>query len=388
MRVLVLTDDLVGPAMAGSALRAWELSRVLLAAGHEVVLSAANGSAHPEGHGPPVVAKPPWRWADAVIAPPWCLPPRAFLGSHLLVIDGVTPLLAELEASPSTPETERRLRTAGARLPLVLSRADAVLVASEEQASWWTHRLVQRTHVPLIPVPFGIPESNPPVDGGSIDGVPAGWSVVLWWGGVWPWLDLETLLAARARLGSAKVSVVIPTADRPGGGTHMTTAELETAAARYHLKKPAVIALESWVPYVQRHRVLNGSAILAVLHRTGVESDLSFRTRALDGVWATVPLLLSEGGAVARIANTQGWGAVVPPGDAKLAAAAIDLLLGSRSQHRCRAALAAARERWRWSVVAKPLVEAMPEISSVGRGGRVSAALRAATVLAGRGKNP
>jgi len=58
MRVLVLTDDLVGPVMAGSALRAWELARVLLDDGHEVVLSAATGSSHPEGHGPPVVAKP------------------------------------------------------------------------------------------------------------------------------------------------------------------------------------------------------------------------------------------------------------------------------------------------------------------------------------------
>ena len=85
MRVLVLTDDRVGPFMAGSALRAWELARVLLGAGHEVVLSAAAGSSHPEGHGPPVVTKPTWRWADTILSPPWCLPPRAFLGDHLLL---------------------------------------------------------------------------------------------------------------------------------------------------------------------------------------------------------------------------------------------------------------------------------------------------------------
>jgi hypothetical protein len=386
MRLLVFTDDLVGPAMAGSALRAWELSRVLLSAGHEVVLAAADGSAHPEGHGPPVVVKPPWRWADAVLAAPWCLPSRAFLGNHLLVVDGVTPLLAELEASPATPEIERRRRTAGARLPLVLSRADAILVASEEQASWWTGRLGKRTDVRLIRVPFGIPETDPTSDADSIHGVPAGWSVVLWWGGVWPWLDLDTLLAARARLGSAKVSIVVPTADRPGGGAHMTIGELETAARHHGLNRPAVVALQRWVPYADRHRVLNRSAILAVLHHKGAESDLSFRTRALDGVWAAVPLLLSQGGAVARIANSQCWGATVPPGDARLAAAALDLLLGQRSQDRCRAALAAARDSWRWSAVANPLVEALPEISSVGRRSRIPAALRAATVLAGRGE--
>ena len=384
MRVLVLTDDLVGPSMAGSALRAWELARVLLGAGHEVVLTAAAGSSHPEGHGPPVVVKPPWRWADAILAPPWCLPTRAFLGNHLLVIDGVTPLLAELSASPSTPEIARRRRTAGARLPLVVSRADAILVAGDEQARWWSAHLAGRSGVPLVHVPFGIPDSDPATETDSIEGVPAGWSVVLWWGGVWPWLDLDTLLAARARLGSTKVSVVVPTADRPGGRAHMTTHDLETAGARHGLRRPAIVPLERWVPYAERHRVLNRTAVLAVLHRPGLETTLSFRTRALDGVWAAVPILLSEGGAVSDIASSEGWGAVVPPGNAKLAAAALDLLLADRSQERCRAALTRARGDWRWSVVAEPLVEILPELGRDTRKSLVASALRAATVLAGR----
>jgi glycosyltransferase involved in cell wall biosynthesis len=384
MRVLILTDDLVGPSMAGSALRAWELSRVLLGAGHEVVLGAAAGSSHPEGHGPPVVTEPPWRWADAVLSPPWCLPPRAFIGSRLLVVDGVTPLLAELSASPSTPENVRRHRTAGARLPLVASRADAILVAGAEQAAWWSTQLAGRMDVPLIHVPFGIPDTDPATDIDPIDGVPVGWSVVLWWGGVWPWLDLDTLLAARARLGSAKVSVVVPTAPRPGSRTHLTTHDLEAAGALHGLQRPAVVPLENWVPYAERHRVLNRSAVLAVLHRTGPETTLSFRTRALDGVWAAVPLLLSEGGAASGIANSEGWGAVVPPGNAKLIAAALDLLLAERSQERCRAVLTEARDDWRWSVVAQPLVKALPELARDTRRSLLPATLRAAAVLAGR----
>ena len=384
MRILVLTDDLVGPSMAGSALRAWELARVLLGSGHEVVLAAAAGSSHPEGHGPPVVARAPWRWADAVLSPPWCLPPRAFLGNQLLVVDGINPLLAELAACPSTPDIERRRRTAGARLPLVASRADAILVAGDAQAGWWSRHLAGRAGVPLIRVPFGIPDTDPATDIDSIDGVPAGWAVVLWWGGVWPWLDLETLLAARARLGSARVSVVVPTADRPGSRTHMTTSDLKAAATRHGLRGPAVVPLEHWVPYAERHRLLNRSAVLAVLHRPSPETALSFRTRTLDGVWATVPLLLSEGGAASEIANSQGWGAVVPPGNANLTAAAIDLLLGDRSQDRCRAMLAKARGDWRWSVVAQPLVDALPKLTRGTRRSLVPAALRAATVLAGR----
>jgi glycosyltransferase involved in cell wall biosynthesis len=207
---------------------------------------------------------------------------------------------------------------------------------------------------------------------------------LLWWGGVWPWLDLDTLLAARARLESTRVSIVVPTAPRPGGGVHMTTAELQSAAARHGLQQPAVVPLETWVPYADRHRILNTCSILAVLHQPGLETDLSFRTRALDGLWACVPVLLSEGGVVSRIASSGGWGAVVPPGDPKLAAAAIDLLLGARSQERCRAALANDRDAWRWSTITQPHVDLLPSLPATARKPMMPAAFRAATVLAGR----
>ena len=380
MRVLVLTDDQVGRAMAGSALRAWELARALDAAGYEVRMAAAAGSTQPDGHGPEVVTSPPWRWSEALVAPPWSLPPRAFLGDHVLVVDGVTPLLAELDAMPPSPALLQRRRRAAARLPLVAARTDAVLIAGKEQASWWARCL--RPGVPLLEVPFGIPDNDPAAEYDQIAGVPEDWSVVLWWGGVWPWLDLETLLAARARLGTARISLVIPTADRPGtAATRFSREDLLSAARRHDLRPPQVVALEDWIPYAERHRILNRSSLLAVLHQPGTEAELSFRTRALDGVWAGVPLLLSEGGAVARIAREQHWGGVVRPGDPTTVAAALDLLLTDREQDRCRSALHASRGGWRWSVVTEALMSVLPELPAIPRHGLAPAAARAAFAL-------
>ncbi len=382
MRVLVATDDTVGPVMAGSALRAFELARALERRGHEVRIAGAAGSRPPDDAGPPLVREPPWAWSEAVVAPPWSLPPRAFLGRHLLIADGVTPLLAELEAMPRTPERARRRRTAAARLPLVAARADAVLAAGPAQVEWWSERLRGRFGLPLLTVPFGVPDQPPPAERGGVPGVPDDWRVVLWWGGVWPWLDLDTLLDARARLGPVKLSLVVPVAPRPGArGAGWDAAALAGAVRARGLAPPQVVALDRWVPYRERHRILNRADLVAVLHRSGDEAALSFRTRALDAVWAAVPMLLSEGGEVSRLAHQHGWGGVIPPGDAGATAAAIEWLLTDHEQARCRLALEQARPSWTWSRVTEPLAAAIPELPRVRRRALLPAAIRAALAL-------
>lgn len=386
MRVLVLTDDRVGPVMAGSGLRAFELARALRSAGHPVRVVAAPGSEAPGQGAPEVDPRPRWGWAQAVLVSAWSLPPRALLGRRLLLVDGATPLLAELDCLPSTPEVARRRRTARARLPLALARADAVLAAGEAQAAWWRERLRLRPEVPVLQVPFGIPDDDPPAEMGQIPGVPHDWAVVLWWGGVWPWLDLDTLLAARARLGDLPVSVVVPVAPRPGrSAVRFGPAELQAAAARHGLETPQVVGLETWVLYAERHRVLRRASLVAVLHHPGEESDLSFRTRALDGVWAGVPLLLSEGGEVARLARVHGWGAVVPPGDPRAAAAALEVVLTEREQLRFRGRIRHSRPAWRWSEVVAPLVDALPGLPRAPRRSLAGAVLAAAAELFRRG---
>jgi hypothetical protein len=247
---------------------------------------------------------------------------------------------------------------------------------------WWSERVRGRFGFPFLNVPFGIPERPPDPETGSIPGVPAHYAVVLWWGGVWPWLDLETLLAARARLGSAPISLVVPTAPRPNGaGTNITTESLLREAKKHGLNPPRVVPLEHWVPYHDRHIILNRASLVAVLHHATEEAALSFRTRAMDAVWAGVPVLLSEGGEASRQAREHGWGGVVGPGDVRAAAAAMELLLGEREQARCRLAISQSRESWTWPQVTTPLVTALGELPGVPRRALLPAALRAALAL-------
>jgi glycosyltransferase involved in cell wall biosynthesis len=382
MRIAVLTDDRVGSVMAGSAIRAFEMAKALAAAGHAVRLAAAPGSHTLEGDEHLLVEPTPWRWPNAVVSPAWSLPPRAFFGRHLLIADGVTPLLAELAELPSTADVVHRRRTAAARLPLVAARADAILVAGPAQVEWWSRHVRRRFGTPFLNVPFGIPEDPRFDERDQIPDVPGDWAVVLWWGGVWPWLDLETLLAARARLGAVPLSVVVPTAPRPGTeAAPFSAADLDAAAQKHGLVPPQVVALDRWVPYHRRHRVLNRASLIAVLHRPSDEATLSFRTRALDGVWAGVPLLLTEGGEVARLARKHGWGGLVPPGDVEATAAAMQLLLGEREQLRVRSAIATSRDEWRWSRVVEPLLDTLPTLPAAHRSSLAGALIDSARAL-------
>ena len=384
MKILVLTDDHLGPVMAGSALRAWELGRALENAGHQVLIAGAPGST-PPGPGPDVTTKARWSWAEAVVSAPWNLPPQAFVRRSLLIVDGVTPLPAELASMPQSKAVRRRRRTAQARIPLVAARADALLVAGRTQMHWWSTQLNRsRPEMPILDTPFGVPETPPPPQQAEIPGVPPNHAVVLWWGGVWPWLDLETLLAARARLGNAPISIVVPVAARPGSSTSaFGPTDLRRMAEAHGLKAPHVVGLDQWIPYAERHLVLNRTSLLAVLHRAGPETTLSFRTRALDGLWAGVPLLLSEGGEVSDLAHHHGWGGVVRPGDINGTAAALEMLLTEKEQLRCRANLERARPFWSWNQLLEPLVEALPTLRQGPRGPLAPAAIRAALSLIG-----
>jgi glycosyltransferase involved in cell wall biosynthesis len=354
MKILCLTDDLLGPSVAGSALRAWELARAISNAGHDVRLVGATGSTPIAKSRVEVQARTEIGWAEAIVSPPWCLPPRAFFGDHLVIIDGINPLLAELDAQPETKKIRWRRRTATARLPLVAQRADAVLVGGQAQDAWWSS--IVGPEVPRVYVPFGVSDS-PPNEAQPIAGVPDDWSVALWWGGVWPWLDLETLVATRKIVGDRKLSLVVPTCVRPGSSSPVFSREdLLNLAAWYELEPPQVVALDHWIEYQERHRILNRCAILAVLHHPGNETDLSFRTRALDGVWARVPLLLSDGGEVSRLVRTNGWGEVVPVHDAQATATAVQRLLDDEHRQRIRTAMSRDAESWSWSRVTAPLL--------------------------------
>ena len=114
---------------------------------------------------------------------------------------------------------------------------------------------------------------------------------------------------------------------------------------------------EDWVDYDDRHNYLLESDIGVSTHLDHVETAFSFRTRILDYLWASLPVVATAGDSFAELIEHHGLGIIVPPDDVEALEEALYALLsdGARSDA-CRAAAEQCVEEFRWSNVLAPLL--------------------------------
>jgi len=385
-RVLFISAERVGEAMAGPAIRTLELARTL--SRHCEVTIAAPGPSD-VGDVPvelldtgllefePLLAA--LRRHDVVVAqrlPPQLLTYVARLPVRL-VADLYNPQMIEvLEAGSDRSSWRRSRRSVLGQLAV----ADLVLCASEKQRDLWlgamaVEGLVDPDRYRADPtfrryvdvVPFGVPEGEPaasgPVMKGVWDGIEPDDRVLLWAGGIWRWLDALTPIRAleRLRADGRRVHLVFLGTERPAvqPGGIPTTAEQAIAFARERgLEGSGVHFNRGWVAYSERGAFLREADIGVSAHPDHLEARFSFRTRVLDHLWAGLPSVVSRGDAVGDSVEREGLGHAVAPGDDAGFAAACAGLLDDDVAHAAvsERALDAARSL-RWSEVARPLVE-------------------------------
>lgn len=385
-RTLVVTTDRVGEAMAGPGIRAYELARLLADDGHDVVLTSPF---------PVDRATPGFRVAqtddettlralvgstDVVVGIAGCLHHHPWIGDVpdvAVVIDAYDPTALEaLERHLSSPRPEREGAYADALAQMVepLRWADLVLCASPRQRDLLVGILLalgrinpdtyaeDPTGAELVAiVPFGLPDEPPVVptaDPLRGPGGPAGPDdlVLLWAGGVYDWLDPLTLVEALPRVDDHVVAV-FPGLTHPTPGVgRMAMAERLLARARaLDLLGSRVHVGEGWVPYDERAGWLLGADVGVSLHGRHLETAYAFRTRMLDHLWTTLPVICSDGDAMADLVAERGLGRVVPPGDPEALAEAIRVMDDPDQRSAARRALTAEAPAWTWPHVARPL---------------------------------
>jgi glycosyltransferase involved in cell wall biosynthesis len=359
---LVLSPEPLGAAMAGMAIRATELAR---AVGGEAVY------AHP--HAPGDLRERAAAAGVVVAQPPWPLAARALRRSGArLIYDLYDPEpLEALQFLAGRSRGVRRTVTAMSldRLVSALYDGHAFLCASDRQRDLWTGALLaQRLISPavhdadpsldglLAVVPFGIPDAPPRPGPGPRErfGLAAEDELVLWNGGVWDWLDPESVLRAVARLSPERprLRLVFMGAS---GAAQARDAEARARALAQELGLGRVVRFnDAWVPYEERGAWLLQADCAAAAHRDHLETRFSHRTRLLDCLWAGVPIVCTRGDELAERVERDGLGAAVPTADPDALAVALARVL-DRGRDAYGPALAAAAAELRWSRVAEPL---------------------------------
>jgi hypothetical protein len=179
-------------------------------------------------------------------------------------------------------------------------------------------------------LPFGTPEEAPPPRperSAVLDGVPED-AAVLYFGGIYDWYDPLVVLEALPALLEADPSTVVVFTEHP----HPELTPLSTAAAarsraagRGWLGRQ--VRFEAWRPFDRRFELPQVADLGVVCHRPGVETVLSLRTRIVDLLWLGLPVVVTEGGTMARVVDETGAGRTVPPSDPVALAAAVRALL-------------------------------------------------------------
>jgi hypothetical protein len=105
------------------------------------------------------------------------------------------------------------------------------------------------------------------------------------------------------------------------------------------------VRLLDWVPAERRWDLLRDVDLLVAPHRPSLETRLALRTRFLDALAAGLPVVATEGGAMARLLAEHRAGWTVPPGDPGALAAALGEALAAGEAPRGATALV---ERFGW----------------------------------------
>jgi glycosyltransferase involved in cell wall biosynthesis len=384
-RLLVISQDRLGAEVGGTSIRAIELARQL-SKDHDVTL-AGVGTTPPEVAGLPSVGylphaprdlAPHVKAADAVFSlPQWPLVMRLLRRSRArLVFDLYVPQSFEIMGGfPGDRSTQRRVLTEYStdRLVDALRSGHQFVCASEKQRDLWlgvllAERLIdarRRDQDPSLRslidvVPFGLPAESPRPSGEGgprtrFPGLGEEAEIVLWGGGLWPWLDAGTAIRAVALLAQRRPSArLVFMGNAPQLPAQRTAARARALAAELGVLGSVVLFNDGWVPYEQRADWLLEASCGISCHEDHLETRFAFRTRLLDCFWARLPVVCTAGDELAETVERSELGAVVPPGDPEAAAAALERVL-DRGKEAYREGLDRIAAEYSWDQVASPL---------------------------------
>jgi hypothetical protein len=297
-----------------------------------------------------------------------------------LIIDLYVPLIFEALVHYEHHGLEEQMRTQGHILMATIDRLTAghfFICASERQRDFWLGWLAAAGRLTpaayrddptlrrlIDVVPFGLPDEPPVATRRVLKGVRPGIGkadrVLIWGGGIYNWLDPFTPIRAMRELAARRDDVKLfflgarhPDPNVPAMRAYDDAVALATELG---LVDKSVFFNDRWVPYQERTDYLLESDLGASANIPHIETHFSFRTRILDCIWASLPVVATEGDPLSDLVDARGLGLVIPSGDPIAYADAVERLLDdSELIAQCQANLAAIAAEFKWTRVVEPI---------------------------------
>jgi glycosyltransferase involved in cell wall biosynthesis len=390
-KLLLVSNDEVGPQMAGPGIRYYQFAQELSKRNH-VTLVVPTLPKESLGEFEAIRAAD-WRGRrfrslartyDVVIAQTlrsWTMKTLARADVRV-IYDLYDPFLIGNLTFNAGEDVSPRYRRVAFRAPtllqeIALSTGSGFVCASERQRDFWIGMLgalgridpEQAAADPSLRdlidvVPFGLQAEPPVARKPSIKGVVPGIretdKVLLWGGGIWNWFDpltpIRAVHALSQRRDDVKLFFLGVKHPNPGVQQMAMTARAVDLAKELGVYDRFVFFNFGWVPYAERADYLLEADLGISSHPDTVETRFSFRTRLLDYFWAGLPTVTTEGDVLSELIRERNLGRDVGFGDVEAWTRAIEELLDDPHEYaQVKRNVEQARNEFAWPNVIEPL---------------------------------
>ncbi len=390
-RVLVIAHEPVAEIMTGPAIRSYEIAKALVETGEfELTLAAPETRPRDDGdlrlrgyrRDQSASVVPLLNACDSVFAFGYLaheLPELTNLDKPV-ALDVYDPFSLENLEIHRAEKIVTQVNADDLNSALLLNQflvGDFYLCADERQRDFYLGMLsaagrlnpLTRAQDPtfrrLIDVaPFGAGEIDLPAreDARAALGLTSDDFALLWNGGLWEWLDPDTLLDAFIlvldELPTARLLLPVYRDARPDLSSALATQRRIERRILNDERLAARVLLIPWTGYQRRGQQLAAADLAICLHRPTLEARYALRSRLLDCLTAGLPIICTGGGPWDDLLGSIDNGLIVPPGDPQQVKSAIlrlarDAGLRDSASDRLRNSA----EAFQWSKIIGPLVE-------------------------------
>ena len=381
--ILIITPDRLGKTRIGVGMRHWEIAQALSNAGLQVTLASTRPLADdlPAADFPvgdlsvmrEQVDELAQKHAVVMVqgnALTDC--PRLSASGRPILVDMVTPFHIE-NVQTSQYAYDQALSVVNE----CLNTADFFVCGNERQRLYWLGMLTALGRISkhecqrdsqfrelIDVVGFGVPDAEPVKTRAVLKGVYPGIArddfLLMWFGGIWDWLDplplIEAVHAVHRRQPRIKLFFSMYRKSRDENPTKMAVRARAYAEELGALGK-SIFFNELPIPFDQRADYLLESDLGVMVQAPNFETQISARTRALDYLWTNLPIFANQGDEISELVQRHGAGVIIESNAAdQIEHALLEYVRDEAGQRRAAEAVGRLKQQLRWSSMVQPIL--------------------------------